>query len=131
MASRQSVCALRDERDFRVKSPPTRAGDCGLSRTPFSANDSRVLFVRSRSSLMSKIVQDTPAPPPPTGTQFLPSLPAPLTIALVALAPQIHFVRWILEAGSWRADWEDSWLLLAAWWGMCLAVRAVFRYVCT
>ena len=77
---------------------------------------------------MSKVVQDNQRPPVVgTITQFLTTLPSPLTISLVALSPQIHFVRWSLEVLSWKGSWDESWLLLAAWWGVCLGAKALVR----
>ncbi|KIP08297.1 hypothetical protein PHLGIDRAFT_29638 [Phlebiopsis gigantea 11061_1 CR5-6] len=78
---------------------------------------------------MSKLVQDTPRPPVVgTITQFLTTLPSPLTVALISLAPQIRFVRWVLELVSWKGNWNESWLLLAGWWGLCLGAEAAVRY---
>ncbi|GJE96712.1 integral peroxisomal membrane peroxin-domain-containing protein [Phanerochaete sordida] len=79
---------------------------------------------------MSKLVQEPPRPPVSgTITQFLTTLPSPLTISLVSLAPQIRFVRWVLETLNWKGSWDESWLLLAAWWGVCLGSEAVLRYL--
>ncbi|EKM54033.1 uncharacterized protein PHACADRAFT_185024 [Phanerochaete carnosa HHB-10118-sp] len=79
---------------------------------------------------MSKLAQDSPRPPVVgTVTQFLTMLPSPLTISLVSLAPQIRFVRWVLEILSWKGSWDESWLLLAAWWGLCLGSEVVLRYL--
>lgn len=77
---------------------------------------------------MSKLVQDPPRPPVVgTITQFLTTLPSPLTISLVSLSPHIGFVRWLLETLSWKGSWDESWLLLAAWWGVCLGAESVLR----
>lgn len=77
---------------------------------------------------MSKIVQDAPRPPVVgTITQFLTTLPSPLTVSLISLSPQIRFVRWVLELVSWKGSREESWLLLAGWWGLCLGAEAVIR----
>jgi hypothetical protein len=77
---------------------------------------------------MSKLVQDTARPPVVgTITQFLTTLPSPLTISLITLAPHIRFIRWTAEVLSWKGSWDESWLFLAAWWGVCLCVETVVR----
>lgn len=77
---------------------------------------------------MSALVQDAPRPPVVgTITQFLTALPSPLTVSLVSLAPQIRFVRWTLELVSWKGTWDESWLLLAVWWVLCLGSEAILR----
>ena len=53
---------------------------------------------------------------------FVSSVPSPLTIALVRLSPHITWVRRIIEITSWKSSWEESWLLIAAWWALCLLV---------
>ena len=77
---------------------------------------------------MSKLIQDTPRPPViGTITQFLTTLPSPLTISLVTLAPYIHFVRWFLDVVSWKGSWDEGWLLLFGWWAVCLGSEAMVR----
>lgn len=51
---------------------------------------------------------------------FLSSVPPPLTVALVSLGPYISRIRQTCETISWRSNWYDSWLALAAWWAVCL-----------
>ena len=53
---------------------------------------------------------------------FVSSVPSPLTIALVHLSPHITWIRRIAEITSWKSRWEESWLLIAAWWVLCLLV---------
>ncbi|KAL0956091.1 hypothetical protein HGRIS_002259 [Hohenbuehelia grisea] len=62
-------------------------------------------------------------------TNFLNTVPQPLTAALVALAPGIRVVRHALQIASWQSGAVyDSWLMLAAWWAICLGVRPVVLY---
>lgn len=53
---------------------------------------------------------------------FVSSVPTPLTITLVRLSPHITWIRRTIEITSWRSSWEESWLLIAAWWALCLLV---------
>ena len=51
---------------------------------------------------------------------FVSATPPPLVLHLVPLAPLIHNVRHIADILSWNAPWEESALLLALWWSLCL-----------
>jgi len=53
---------------------------------------------------------------------FVSSVPSPLTITLVRLSPNITWTRRTIEILSWKSSWEESWLLIAAWWALCLLV---------
>ncbi|KAI0344639.1 hypothetical protein BDW22DRAFT_1418833 [Trametopsis cervina] len=76
---------------------------------------------------MSKVVQDAAGARPPLA-QLLNTLPSPLTVALVGLAPYLLRIRRLLEIVSWKSRWEESWLALAAWWAVCLCSNAALRY---
>ncbi|KIY74256.1 hypothetical protein CYLTODRAFT_484583 [Cylindrobasidium torrendii FP15055 ss-10] len=50
-------------------------------------------------------------------------LPASLTSALIRLGPLISTARVFLECASWKhARWSASFVLVAAWWALCLLV---------
>ena len=53
---------------------------------------------------------------------FVSSVPPPLTATLVRLSPHIAWVRRAIEITSWKSSWEESWLLVTAWWALCLLV---------
>ncbi|KAI0031145.1 integral peroxisomal membrane peroxin-domain-containing protein, partial [Vararia minispora EC-137] len=59
--------------------------------------------------------------------EFVHTVPAPLTAVLVGLGPCFATTRRILQIFSWRSRWEDGWLALAAWWGVCLSIGASLR----
>ncbi|KAI0666562.1 integral peroxisomal membrane peroxin-domain-containing protein [Trametes maxima] len=61
--------------------------------------------------------------------EFLNALPAPLATTLVALAPSIARVRYLVQLFSWKTSWEDSWLLLGLWWALCLVPEIGLRYL--
>lgn len=65
---------------------------------------------------------------PSTLTEFLNTIPSPLTTVLVGLAPYVAHLRRIVEIISWRGSWEESWLLLALWWSLCLLGDIALRY---
>jgi len=60
---------------------------------------------------------------------FVSSVPPPLTITLVRLSTNITWVRRTFEIISWKSPWEESWLLVAAWWALCLLVGIGKQYV--
>lgn len=60
---------------------------------------------------------------------FVSSVPPPLTTTLVRLSPYITWIRRTIEIISWRSSWEESWLLVAAWWALCLLVGIGKEYV--
>jgi len=60
---------------------------------------------------------------------FVSSVPSPLTITLVRLSPNITWTRRTIEILSWKSSWEESWLLIAAWWALCLLVGIGKQYV--
>ena len=60
---------------------------------------------------------------------FVSSVPSPLTITLVRLSPHITWIRRIIEITNWKSSWEESWLLIAAWWALCLLVGIGKQYV--
>ncbi|KAI1783147.1 integral peroxisomal membrane peroxin-domain-containing protein [Ganoderma leucocontextum] len=61
--------------------------------------------------------------------EFLNTLPSPLTITLVGLAPLISRARYLGQLLTWRAPWEDCWLSLASWWAVCLLPELGLRYL--
>ncbi|KIY50168.1 hypothetical protein FISHEDRAFT_11585, partial [Fistulina hepatica ATCC 64428] len=64
----------------------------------------------------------------PTVSEFVGSVSYPLTIALVGLSPYINRIRALVEIASWKGSWYDSWLIVAAWWTICLFSAACIRY---
>jgi hypothetical protein len=60
---------------------------------------------------------------------FVNSVPPPLTITLVRLSPHITWIRRIIEITSWKSSWQESWLLIAVWWALCLLVGIGKQYV--
>ena len=60
---------------------------------------------------------------------FVSSVPPPLTTTLVRLSPWIGWIRRAIEIVSWKTSWEESWLLIAAWWALCLLVGIGKQYV--
>jgi hypothetical protein len=63
----------------------------------------------------------------PVLIDFVNSVPHPLTVVLVQLAPHISTIRHIAEIISWRESWYDSWLVLASWWAVCLLTEIALR----
>ena len=63
----------------------------------------------------------------PNLIQFLESVPPPVTLLLVELAPVISWVRWAAEVASWKSHWTDPWLTLAVWWALCLGADVILR----
>lgn len=63
----------------------------------------------------------------PTLVTFLHNVPPRLTALLVELGPAISAIRRLAEAASWKSEYSSSWLLLAAWWAMCLLSELTFR----
>ena len=60
--------------------------------------------------------------------EVLDSIPTPILRLLVILARPIAAVRKSLEILSWKsASPVDSWLLLGAWWALCLGGRAAWK----
>ncbi|TFY58071.1 hypothetical protein EVG20_g8293 [Dentipellis fragilis] len=83
-----------------------------------------------------------PAQPPPPVTsnvevlagvrtliEFVNTVPSPLTAVLIGLSPTILRVRRAIEIASWKSSWEESWLVIAAWWGLCLFADFSARYL--
>ncbi|KAH7885639.1 integral peroxisomal membrane peroxin-domain-containing protein [Phlebopus sp. FC_14] len=66
--------------------------------------------------------------PAPTLIEFVSTTPPPLTCALVALAPCIEVVRCFAEIVSWKSSWEESWLVVAAWWALCLLSEPMLKF---
>ncbi|KAG5653631.1 hypothetical protein H0H81_011857 [Sphagnurus paluster] len=60
---------------------------------------------------------------------FLKSIPPPLTVALVQLAPILAAARHGLQLLSWRRSWYDATLAVAAWWALCLFSSFALRYL--
>ncbi|KZV80509.1 hypothetical protein EXIGLDRAFT_732733 [Exidia glandulosa HHB12029] len=66
--------------------------------------------------------------PAPSLTELL-SLPPHVTRLLVDLAPFIARTRWLAETLSWQSPrTSECWLLLGAWWGLCLVTEYSVRY---
>ncbi|KAH9894896.1 integral peroxisomal membrane peroxin-domain-containing protein [Cubamyces lactineus] len=61
--------------------------------------------------------------------EFLNALPSPLTTILVGLAPSIARTRYLVQLLCWKAPWEDSCLVLALWWAVCLIPDLGLRYI--
>ncbi|KAL6308169.1 integral peroxisomal membrane peroxin-domain-containing protein [Sparassis latifolia] len=78
---------------------------------------------------MSKIPLSPSSAPAPPLTEFLNTLPSPLTVVLVGLAPSISRVLRFAQILSWKSSWEESWLALAVLWFVCLLSQAVLRYL--
>lgn len=64
----------------------------------------------------------------PVLVNFLSDVPLPLTTVLVQLAPHIACIRFLAESISWKAQWYESWLLLALWWLVCLLGHLGLRF---
>ncbi|KAF9529292.1 integral peroxisomal membrane peroxin-domain-containing protein [Crepidotus variabilis] len=61
-------------------------------------------------------------------TNFLNSVPAPLTVALLRLYPCISLIKRVIQISTWSAtSWQHSWLLLAGWWAVCLFLDTTLR----
>lgn len=85
---------------------------------------------RSPSHTMSNPKTTTTVPDHGQGPnliQFLESVPPPVTLLLVELAPVISWLRWAAEVVSWKSHWTDPWLTLAIWWILCLGTDAILR----
>jgi hypothetical protein len=65
----------------------------------------------------------------PTLIDFLHSVPAPLVVLLVRLAPLVASLRYVAQILSWQTPWVDCWLLLAAWWAAVLFTDSALRSV--
>lgn len=65
---------------------------------------------------------------PPTLFAFLHNVPPQLTMLLAELSPYIKRIRKLAEAISWKSEYSSSWLLLGAWWAVCLFSEMTFRY---
>ncbi|KAF8513115.1 integral peroxisomal membrane peroxin-domain-containing protein [Hysterangium stoloniferum] len=65
----------------------------------------------------------------PNLLHFLDSVPPPVTLLLVELAPTIRLLRRGAEVLSWNSHWSEAWLVLAAWWGLCLTTYTFTRYL--
>jgi hypothetical protein len=63
----------------------------------------------------------------PVLIDFVNSVPHPLIVVLVQLAPHISTIRYAAELTSWRKSWYDSWLVLASWWAVCLLAQTALR----
>ena len=65
-------------------------------------------------------------PMPTIQPDFLSTVPPVLTLALVQLAPFVAAVRKFLQLSSWSTgNWYHSWLVLAAWWAICVLLKQV------
>ena len=63
----------------------------------------------------------------PTLIDFVNTVPSPLTVPLVSLAPAISCIRRTAEILSWKSSREDCWLLLVGWWCLCLFSKYALR----
>ncbi|KAM5543343.1 hypothetical protein V8D89_003217 [Ganoderma adspersum] len=77
---------------------------------------------------MSKPADDSAPVQSAPLVEFLNTLPSPLTTTLLGLAPAISRTRYIAQLLTWKASWEDCWLLLASWWAVCLLPELGLRY---
>ncbi|KAG6820874.1 hypothetical protein H0H93_010218 [Arthromyces matolae] len=55
------------------------------------------------------------------------TVPAPLTVALVPLAPLLAVARRALQVASWKSSWYDACLAIALWWAFCLLAEPTLR----
>ncbi|KAF7790265.1 hypothetical protein EIP86_001218 [Pleurotus ostreatoroseus] len=60
---------------------------------------------------------------------LLHTVPSPLVVVLVGLAPSIARLRRALDVFTWRSSWQDSVLALALLWAVCLYADITLRYL--
>lgn len=65
----------------------------------------------------------------PALSDFLDSVPLPLTASLVYFAPYISAVRHVAEVCNWKRSWYESWLAIALLWAGCLLAEFSLRCV--
>ena len=69
-----------------------------------------------------------PGTSPLHSSDLIASLPAPLLRLLVIFARPIALGRACLEVLLWKTGRRvESWMVIAAWWGVCLGGRYAFR----
>ncbi|EAU91362.1 hypothetical protein CC1G_07397 [Coprinopsis cinerea okayama7 len=62
-------------------------------------------------------------------SDFVNSVPSPLTFALVSLSDKIALLKTVLQVLNWRSNsWFDGFLVVAAWWAFCCFAGSVLRY---
>ncbi|KAG8213792.1 integral peroxisomal membrane peroxin-domain-containing protein [Butyriboletus roseoflavus] len=59
---------------------------------------------------------------------FVSATPPPLSLHLLPLAPIVHDVRHVADVLTWSAPWEESALLLALWWSLCLFADLTLKF---
>ncbi len=58
---------------------------------------------------------------------LLHTVPSPVIVVLVGLAPSITSLRRVLDILTWRSSWQDSVLALALCWAICLYSEVTLR----
>lgn len=70
-----------------------------------------------------------PAEPP---SDLVSSLPAPIVRLLILFGRPIAWLRIAVEVLSWKAGRRvESWMVVGAWWGICLGAGHAFKCVST
>lgn len=60
------------------------------------------------------------------------SLPAPIVRLLIIFARPLAFLRICIEVLSWKAGRRvESWMVVGAWWGICLGAGHAFKWALT
>jgi hypothetical protein len=83
------------------------------------------------SPATSQSVKPTEVPPSQVQSQDLvATLPAPVLRLLVLFAWPISLLRRAIEVVCWKSGRRvDSWMVVGAWWAVCLGASHAFRYV--
>lgn len=96
--------------------------------------DPYISFLLAPRPMSQPTQQDTspslaPRPSAPALADLM-NLPPHVTRLLLVLAPFIARMRWLAEVLSWSSPrTSESWLLLGAWWGLCLMTDYSIRYL--
>ncbi|KAH6914115.1 integral peroxisomal membrane peroxin-domain-containing protein [Coprinopsis sp. MPI-PUGE-AT-0042] len=79
---------------------------------------------------MASSAASTTSSTQPVGlSDFVNSVPSPLTFALVSLSDQIALLKSLLQLLNWRSkSWFDGFLAVAAWWAFCRFSGPILRY---
>lgn len=80
--------------------------------------------------------QPLPLPPPSQNLNpdalldFISAVPPPVVRLLVELGPALSWGRWALQVANWKSGSRaESWLVLAAFWVVCLGAGIALKYV--
>ncbi|ORX36664.1 integral peroxisomal membrane peroxin-domain-containing protein [Kockovaella imperatae] len=69
-------------------------------------------------------------PPAIPSQDVVESLPAPIVRLLLIFSGPIRGARVCLEVACWRKGRRmESWMIVGAWWGLCLGAKYAFRYL--